>query len=309
MRCVFAGTPQVAVPSLEALIASSHEVVAVVTRPDAARGRGRSVARSEVGACADAHGIPVLTPSTAREPGFAELLAELHPEVCPVVAYGSILPASILDVPVHGWVNLHFSLLPAWRGAAPVQHAIWHGDDITGASTFRIQAGLDDGPVFGTVAESVRADDTSGVLLDRLAHVGAGLLVATLDAIEAGRARPIEQLRDGVTLAPKISLEDARIRWGEPWIGVDRRIRAMTPAPGAWTMHGEERLRLGPIAHGADCPIGELAPGQVHVTKSTVWVGTATEPARLRDVQAPGKRPMAAADWARGLREPLTVLA
>ncbi len=302
MRCVFAGTPAVAVTALEALLASRHQVVAVVTRPDAPKGRGRSLERSAVGRLADERGIRVLTPQSPREPQFAADLAELAPDCCPVVAYGGLIPPPLLDLPPLGWVNLHFSLLPAWRGAAPVQRAILHGDDITGATTFRLAPGLDDGPVLGTVTDAIRSDDTAGSLLERLAGVGAGLLVATLDALEASSLRPVPQPADGVTLAPKITVDDARIRWTEPLLGVDRRIRATTPAPGAWTMLGEDRIRVLPLRRSADPGPESLAPGQALVTKSAVWVGTATEPALLDQVQAAGKRPMPAADWARGLR-------
>ena len=301
MRCVFAGTPDVAVASLAALLESRHEVVAVVSRPDAPRGRGRSLERSAVARYADEHGIAVLTPASPRDAEFGAALHALEPDCCPVVAYGSLIPASLLDVPRHGWVNLHFSLLPAWRGAAPVQRAILHGDDITGATTFRLQEGLDDGPILGTVTETIRPDDTSGDLLARLAQTGSGLLVATLDALEDGVITAVPQPSDGMSLAPKITGEDARIRWEEPRVGVDRRIRATTPSPGAWTMLGEDRLRLGPLQAGGS-PDESLAPGEVRITKSDVWVGTGTTPARLGTVQAPGKRAMPAADWARGLR-------
>lgn len=300
MRCVFAGTPDVAVVALDALLNSRHEIVSVVSRPDAPRGRGRSIERSAVATFADERGIPVLTPTSARDPEFATRLAELKPDCCPVVAYGSLIPPAILNVPEHGWINLHFSLLPAWRGAAPVQRAILHGDDLTGATTFRLLEGLDDGPVLGSVTEPIRPDDTAGALLHRLADIGSHLLVATLDALEDGVITAVPQPSDGMSLAPKISADDARIRWEEPWIGVDRRIRATTPAPGAWTMLGEDRLRLGPLQPGTlDM---SLAPGELHITKADVWVGTGTTPARLSSVQPPGKRAMAAADWARGLR-------
>ena len=301
MRCVFAGTPDVAVAALAALLESRHEVVAVVSRPDAPRGRGRSLERSAVATYAAERGIPVLTPTSPREPEFGEALRALEPDCCPVVAYGSLIPPSLLDLPRHGWVNLHFSLLPAWRGAAPVQRAILHGDDITGATTFRLQEGLDDGPVLGTVTETIRPDDTAGVLLDRLAGIGSHLLVATLDALEDGVITAVPQTSDGMSLAPKVTGDDARIRWQEPLIGIDRRIRATTPAPGAWTMLGEDRLRLGPLQSGGALD-EHLAPGEARITKTEVWVGTATTPARLGTVQAPGKRAMAAADWARGLR-------
>lgn len=300
MRLVFAGTPDTAIPSLNALAASRHELIAVITRPDAPSGRGRAVMRSPVGTWADERGIPVLTPGSAREPALRSALVDLAPDCCPVVAYGAILPAGLLDVPLHGWVNLHFSLLPAWRGAAPVQWAILRGDDLTGATTFRIGAGLDDGPVLGTMTESIRSDDTSGTLLDRLAHAGAGLLLQTMDAIEEGRVTPVEQPSDGVSHAPKISADDARVRWSEPALSVDRRIRAVTPEPGAWTLVDDTRLGLGPVTHGrAPEPLG---PGELLAEKAAVWVGTATTAVRLGLVRPAGRRPMPAADWARGTR-------
>src|SRR3954464_15235780 len=182
MRLVFAGTPAPAVPTLKALIESErHEVLAVVTRPDAPAGRGRHVVRSPVGALADEHGIEVFTPKKVRDPEFLDRLRDLAPDCCPVVAYGALLPQVALDIPAHGWVNLHFSLLPAWRGAAPVQAAIRAGDEITGAPPFLLEEGLDTGPTYGVVTEVIGERDTSGDLLGRLARSGAGLLVATMD--------------------------------------------------------------------------------------------------------------------------------
>jgi len=300
VRLVFAGTPEVALPSLAALIASHHEVVAVVTRPDAPAGRGRSLQASPVAALAAEHGIEVLKPEKPRDPDFLARLAEIAPDCCPVVAYGALVPRAALDIPRLGWVNLHFSLLPAWRGAAPVQHAVWHGDDVTGASTFLLEEGLDTGPVYGVVTESVRPTDTSGDLLGRLAESGAGLLVATMDGLEAGALVGAPQSPDGVTLAPKISVDDARVDWSQPAIRVDRQIRACTPNPGAWTTYAGERLKLGPVALLADDT--SLAPGQVAVDKNRVRVGTATHTVVLGEVRAQGKKAMAAADWARGVR-------
>ncbi|MDQ1615198.1 MAG: methionyl-tRNA formyltransferase, partial [Actinomycetota bacterium] len=186
MRVVFAGTPEAAVPSLDALLGSSHDLVAVLTRPDARVGRGRRPAESPVAARAQAAGVPVLKHARLRDPAVGDELRALEPDCVPVVAYGALVPPALLDLPAHGWVNLHFSLLPAWRGAAPVQHAVLHGDDVTGATTFRLDEGLDTGPVYGVLTEPVRPTDTSGELLDRLARAGAGLLVATLDGIERG---------------------------------------------------------------------------------------------------------------------------
>jgi methionyl-tRNA formyltransferase len=300
LRLVFAGTPAVAVPSLDAIAASGHELLAVVTRPDAPAGRGRRLVRSPAAAWADERGIEVLTPERPREPEFQERLRTLAPDCVPVVAYGALVPPSALEIPKHGWVNLHFSLLPAWRGAAPVQHAVLHGDEVTGASVFELEAGLDTGPVYGTLTEDIRPTDTSGDLLERLATEGAGLLVAVLDAIEAGTARAHTQPADGISLAPKLTVDDARIRWADPAFAVDRRIRACTPAPGAWTTLRDERLKLGPVRPVANGPA--LAPGDLLVEKSQVLVGTATTPVALGEVRAAGKKPMAATDWARGLR-------
>ncbi|WP_433289222.1 methionyl-tRNA formyltransferase [Micromonospora sp. CA-244673] len=300
MRLVFAGTPAVAVPALDAIAASGHDLLAVVTRPDAPAGRGRGLHRSPVGAWADAHGVEVLTPARPREPEFLDRLRELAPDCVPVVAYGALVPPAALEIPRLGWINLHFSLLPAWRGAAPVQHAVLHGDELTGASVFQLEEGLDTGPVYGTVTDEVRPADTSGDLLERLAHSGAGLLVAVLDALAAGTARAEPQPADGVSLAPKLTVEDARVRWADPAFAVDRRIRACTPAPGPWTTFRGDRVKLGPVTAVADGP--ELKPGELLVEKSRVLAGTGTVPVRLGEVRAAGKKAMSAGDWARGVR-------
>jgi methionyl-tRNA formyltransferase len=300
MRLVFAGTPAVTLPALEAIAASDHELVAVVTRPDAPAGRGRHLVRSPAGAWADEHGIEVLTPQRPREPEFLDRLRDIAPDCVPVVAYGALVPPAALEIPKRGWLNLHFSLLPAWRGAAPVQHAVLHGDEVTGASVFELEAGLDTGPVYGTLTEDIRPADTSGDVLERLATEGAGLLVAVLDAIAAGTARAHPQPADGITLAPKITVEDARVRWADPAFAVDRRIRACTPAPGAWTTLREERVKLGPVRPVANGP--QLEAGDMLVERTQVLVGTATTPVILGEVRAAGKKAMPAVDWARGLR-------
>ncbi len=305
MRLVFAGTPQTAVPALDALLASRHEVVAVVTRPDAPAGRGRKVEPSPVAQRAAAAGLEVLRPARARDPQFLDRLREIAPDCCPVAAYGALLPQSALDIPPHGWVNLHFSLLPGWRGAAPVQHAILHGDDVTGASTFRIVKELDAGPVYGVLTEPVRPDDTTGSLLDRLSHSGAELLVATLDGIEAGTVQAIPQPAEGVSFAPKITPADARVDWKLPAHVIDRQIRACTPDPGAWTELDGARLKLGPVSltDPADpLHLPDLAPGELLAQRQAVFAGTGSRPVRLGDVQAEGKRQMTASDWVRGLR-------
>jgi methionyl-tRNA formyltransferase len=298
VRVVFAGTPEPALPSLEAIAASPHELVGVVTRPDAPAGRGRRLTPSPVAERAAELGVPVLKPDHPRDPEFQEALRALEPDCCPVVAYGALLPQSALDIPTHGWVNLHFSVLPAWRGAAPVQHALWAGDEVSGATTFRIVRELDAGPTYGLMTERVRPGDTAGSLLERLAEGGAGLLVATLDGLEIGSLEARDQPEDGISFAPKITVEDAHVDWTEPATAVDRRIRACTPAPGAWTTYERERVKLGPVTP-AD---GALPPGELLVGKNAVAVGTGTGALRLGLVKAFGKKEMPAADWARGIR-------
>jgi methionyl-tRNA formyltransferase len=298
VRVVFAGTPEPALPSLDAIAASPHELVGVLTRPDAPAGRGRRLAPSPVAERAAELGVPVLKPGHPRDPEFQEALRALAPDCCPVVAYGALLPESALDIPAHGWVNLHFSVLPAWRGAAPVQHALWAGDEVTGATTLRIVRELDAGPTYGLMTERVRPGDTAGSLLERLAEGGAGLLVATLDGLEDGSIEAREQPEDGISFAPKITVEDAHVDWTEPAMAVDRRIRACTPAPGAWTTYEGERVKLGPVTPAE----GALPPGELLVGKNAVAVGTGTGALKLGLVKAFGKKEMPAADWARGIR-------
>ncbi|MFD5870864.1 methionyl-tRNA formyltransferase [Streptomyces sp. NPDC060322] len=301
MKLVFAGTPEVAVPALDALIASDrHEVAAVVTRPDAPAGRGRRLVASPVAERAEEAGIEVLKPTRPRDEDFLARLREIAPDCCPVVAYGALLPKSALEIPARGWVNLHFSLLPAWRGAAPVQHAVMAGDEVTGASTFLIEEGLDSGPVYGVLTEEVRPTDTSGDLLTRLAFAGAGLLAATMDGVEDGTLHAVPQPAEGVTLAPKIGVEDAQVRWTEPALRVDRVVRGCTPAPGAWTLFRGERLKLVQAVPVLDRT--DLAPGELSVGKNNVYVGTGSHAVELLWVQPQGKKPMRAADWARGVR-------
>ncbi|MEU6997687.1 methionyl-tRNA formyltransferase [Nonomuraea sp. NPDC046570] len=301
MRLVFAGTPDTALPALRTLIDSPrHEVVAVVTRPDAKSGRGHKVHPSPVAQLADESGIEVLRPAKAGDPDFLERLRELAPDCCPVVAYGNLLPQPALDVPRFGWINLHFSLLPAWRGAAPVQHSVLHGDEITGAATFQIVKELDAGPVFGVVTEPIKPDDTSGSLLERLSVSGAGLLAATLDGVEDGTLEARPQPADGVSFAPKINVEDARVDWSAPAMRVDRLARACTPSPGPWTEFRGQRVKLGPVRLAPSA--APLAPGEIAATKNSVLVGTATHPVELGEVQPQGKRLMSAGEWARGVR-------
>ncbi|WP_154794230.1 methionyl-tRNA formyltransferase [Occultella kanbiaonis] len=302
MRLLFAGTPAVALPTLAALLDSSHDVVGVLTRPPAPVGRKRVITRSPVHALADERGVPVITSSRPHEAETLAALTALDIDCAPVVAYGALLRDPALSLPRHGWLNLHFSLLPAWRGAAPVQHAIMAGDDMTGASTFRIEAGLDTGPVYGTLTEPIRRRDTAADLLGRLAEAGPALMLATLDAIEAGTARPVPQATDGISLAPRLNSADARVDWSLPALAIDRRIRGCTPAPGAWTTRDGDRYKLGPVL-----PVVEdagLAPGQLADVDGAVLVGTGSEAVRLDAIAPPGRGWMAASDWLRGARLP-----
>lgn len=299
MRVVFAGTPAVALPSFEALCASPHDVVAVVTRPDAAAGRGRRETASPIASTASQAGIEVLKPIRPSDAEFQQRLRDLEPDVVAVVAYGALVPPSALEIPKQGWINLHFSLLPAWRGAAPVQHAILHGDDITGATTFVLEAGLDTGPVLGVLTEEIRPRDTAGALLERLSVAGAGLLVATVDGLADGKLEAVPQRPDGVSLAPKLTPADARVDWSAPAMRVDRVVRACTPAPGAWTLFRDRRLKLGPVTPSQHDP---LQPGSITASRDAVLVGTATGPVMLGTVQPEGKPAMPALDWVRGAR-------
>ena len=297
MRIVFAGTPETALPSLEALVASRHDVVAVVTRPDAPAGRGRTLTPSPVALAAEAHGIEVLKPAKPSDPDFMARLRELAPDCVPIVAYGALIRREALDIPPFGWINLHFSVLPAWRGAAPVQRAIMAGDEVSGATVFSLVEELDAGPVLGTITELIRADDTTAELLERLADWGSKLLVDVVDHIEDGDIAAVPQPDDNISFAPKLSTDEARIDWDRPAFAIDRHIRGCTPAPGAWTTLAGERVKIGPATIADD---RTLAPGRIEVGKREVRVGTATTDLVLGEVQAVGKKRMAAADWGRG---------
>ena len=303
MRLVFAGTPAPALPALTALLDSPrHEVVAVLTRPDAPTGRGRRSAASPIAELAMERGIPVLRPPKPNAPDFVESLTAYRPDCCPVVAYGSLLRPALLAVPRCGWVNLHFSVLPAWRGAAPVQAAIRHGDEVTGATAFKLEEGMDTGPVYGVVTESIGPRDTAGDLLDRLSRSGAELLLATMDGIEDGLLRPVPQPAEGVSYAPKVTVADAEVDWRAPATAVDRLVRSVTPEPGAWSTFRAERVGLGPVRPVSPADQAGLLPGELRVEKRRVLVGTAAGSVELGTVRAAGKREMPAADWARGTR-------
>jgi methionyl-tRNA formyltransferase len=297
VRIVFAGTPETALPSLEALVASRHDVVAVVTRPDAPAGRGRTMTPSPVAVAAEAHGIEVLKPVKPSDPAFMARLRELAPDCVPIVAYGALIRREALDIPRYGWVNLHFSVLPSWRGAAPVQRAIMAGDEVTGATVFSLVEELDAGPVLGTITELIRDDDTTAELLERLADWGSKLLVDVIDHIEDGDIAAVPQPEENISFAPKLTTEEGRIDWNRPAFAIDRHIRGCSPAPGAWTTLAGERVKIGRSTIAED---RTLEPGRIGVGKREVRVGTTTTDLVLGEVQAVGKKRMAAADWARG---------
>ncbi|HEY8753529.1 MAG TPA: methionyl-tRNA formyltransferase [Arthrobacter sp.] len=297
MRVLFAGTPAVAVPSLDALVTAGFEIVAVLTRPDAPIGRKRVLTPSPVAARAAELEIDIIH-ATRVDDAVTAKIAAAKPDVAAIVAYGGLIPRAALDVPPHGWINLHFSLLPAWRGAAPVQRAVMAGDDVTGAVTFLLEEGLDTGPVFGTLTVGVGPEDTAGVLLERLSHSGAVLLAQTLSAVDAGRAAAQPQHGD-VSLAPKLTIEDGRLDWNLPALAIGRRARGVTPEPGAWTTLDGQRIKLEPVRLRPD--ITDLQPGAVFLDRKSVLVGTGSHAVELTRIQPSGKKMMAAADWARGM--------
>ncbi|MBK8459544.1 MAG: methionyl-tRNA formyltransferase [Micropruina sp.] len=298
MRVIFAGTPEVALPAVQALAHSRHDLVAVVSRPDAPQGRSRRPVPSPVSAWAHANGIEVLTPEHPRDPAFIERLTELAPDCCPVVAYGALIPSRVLAVPRHGWVNVHFSLLPAYRGAAPVQRAIMDGVETTGISIFDLVPALDAGPTYRQEATTIGALETSGELLGRLAVRGADLLVDVLDSLEDGTAVATPQTEAGLSLAPKLLVEEARLEWSRAADALARHIRACNPAPGAWTTLRGERFR---VLLARPTESRELGAGELAVERRRVLVGTGEGDLELITVQPAGRKPMEAAAWGRGL--------
>jgi len=296
MRVLFAGTPSVAVPSLDALVDAGFEVAAVLTRPDAPVGRKRTVTPSPVAARAAELGIDIIHAARVDKDVTARI-AEVGPDAAAIVAYGGLIPRAALDIPRHGWINLHFSLLPAWRGAAPVQRSVIAGDDITGAVTFLLEEGLDTGPVLGTLTEAIRPDDTSGLLLERLSHSGAVLLAQTLSAVDAGKASPLPQQGE-VSLAPKLTIDDGRLDWHQPALAIGRRARGVTPEPGAWTTVNGQRAKLEPVLLRPE--VQDIPPGHVAMNGKSVVVGTGSHAVELTRIQPAGKKMMNAADWARG---------
>lgn len=301
MRILFAGTPEVALPVLKSLVDHpEHEVVGVLTRADARKGRGRTLHPSPVAAFSREAGIETRTPATLKDEETQAWVRSLEADVAVVVAYGRLVPPALLDVPAHGWLNLHFSLLPAWRGAAPVQHAVIAGDEVTGACIFRLEAGLDTGPIYSQLTEPILSTDTSGDLLGRLAESGSTLMERTLQTLAQGAIVPVEQDHSAATYAPTLNAQDGSIDWKKPALAIDRQVRGVTPAPGAHTTFNEARFRLGPVELVPDSM--ELAPGELLVSKHEVLVGTGSHAVRLGQVAPAGKNWMDAAAWARGAR-------
>ena len=295
MRLIFAGTPEAAVPSLEALAAGPHEIVRVVTRPPAPLGRRRVVTASPVHAAADRLGLPVL-PAARLDADATALLTADAADLAVVVAYGGLVREPLLSTPRHGWVNLHFSLLPRWRGAAPVQRALIAGDETTGVDVFRLEAGLDTGPVVAEQRVPVDALETAGDLLQRLSRVGAEVLAGAVDAVADGTAVFRGQTGEPV-LAPKLTLEDGRLDWTQPVRTVFDRYRGCTPEPGAWTTVGDRRFK---VLEAVPAPgTVRLAPGEVGAGRA-VLVGCGDGALQLLRVQPEGLSAMPAADWLRG---------
>lgn len=299
MRIAFAGTPEAAVPTLQALIDSPHSIEFVITRPDAPKGRGQQLAQSPVAEVAQLAGLKIIKTSNLAD--VKTQVSELDAVV--VVAFGGLVPKDLLDLPEHGWINVHFSLLPHWRGAAPVQRAIMAGDDVTGITTFRIEEALDSGPVLAYITTSIKPDETAGQLLDRLSVEGAKLAIATLQGLANKSVFPLEQPLDGVSYAPKITTQDARINWQEPALVIARKIRGVTPAPGAWTMYGGERYKLSPVKPVPE--VTHLKPGELTFVDNQVYVGTGSHAIAVDQIQLPGKTFTAAVNWARNLKEDL----
>lgn len=302
LRVVFAGTPEVAVPTLKALITSGHEVVGVITRPDAPTGRGRRMQSGAVAQFADHLEVPRAQPASLSAPEASTLLDSWRPDVVVVVAYGLLIPRPLLDVPRLGWINAHFSALPRWRGAAPVQYAIAHGDPTIAVTVFRIEEGLDTGPILRQ-SPPVPIDDRedAGHLLARLSSLAGSVVLETLDMLTSGSAVAVPQSTMDVSYAPRITTDDARIDWTQPVDVVDRWIRACTPAPGAWSLVEGNRVRVGSpsgVIHDS-----AAVPAALVTKKHRVLVGAQGGYLELGSVQPMGKKSMPAPDWVRGFRD------
>ena len=298
MKTVFFGTPGWAVPSLEALVASGAEVAAVVTNPDRPAGRGMKLQPSPVKRAALAAGLDVLQPASARDPELSAALARIRPDVAVVVAYGRILPGALLAIPRKGFVNVHFSLLPAYRGAAPVQRALMDGVAVTGVSIMVLTEGMDEGPVLATADTAVDPDETAGEVGERLAAIGARLLIDVLSDYVAGALEPVPQDDGRATYAPKVTPEEARLQWTEPALAVANKVRALNPVPGAWTTLGGERVKLWRVRAA---PRTDLRPGEMLVADA-LYAGAGDGAVTIEEAQVAGKKRMSGIEMARGLR-------
>jgi len=298
MRLAFLGTPDFAVAALAAIVEAGHEVACVYSQPPAPRGRGHELKPSPVHAFAEARGIPVRTPASMRDPAEIEAFRALDLDCAVVVAFGQILPKEVLEAPRLGSFNVHGSLLPRWRGAAPIQRAIMAGDKVTGVQVMRMTEGLDEGPVLSTATVRIDALETAGSLHDRMAAAGAALIVTTLAEIEAGRAAETPQAEEGVTYAKKIRPREARIDWTKPGAEIDRKIRGLSPFPGAWFELATDK---GPVRVKALLSAFEDAEGEPGVTlDDRLLVGTGQGAVRLLKVQREGRGPQDAEAFLRG---------
>ena len=299
MRIAFAGTPSVAIPTLNSLLNSEHEVVCVITQPPAPQGRSKTLVPSAVAEFAKSKNLSIFEPVSINTQESLDRLKSLNADIAVVVAYGQLLKPQTLEVFPHGWINAHFSLLPAWRGAAPVQAAIIHGDELTGVTTFQLESGMDTGPIFGQVTTEIKSDETAGQLLERLSNLGADLVLKTLEAISTGTSIPVTQSESEVSYAPKLLPKDGQINWAHPALAISRHIRGFTPNPGAWTVLDDNRIEVATVEI---CDHTELSPGALRIEKNDVYVGTGSTDVKLTDVKPAGKGWMQASAWARGLR-------
>ncbi len=297
MKILFAGTPAAAIPTLDSLSRSLENVVGVLTRPPARQGRKSMLVPSEVSKRASDLGISLV--ETSKPSDAVDELSSFSPDLGVVVAYGALLKPDVLALPKHGWINLHFSALPRWRGAAPVQHTIWNRDEFAATSVFQLEEGLDTGPVYSTWKVPLAGDETSGDLLERLAVLGARQVLEVVDLIAKG-VTPTPQSDEGVTYAGRISREDAFIDFQGTAEAVSAHIRAVSPTPGAWTLFQGKPLKLGPVRIASEPFTG--APGTIGASKKDVVVACVGGAVRLGEVAPAGKRMMNAADWWRGTR-------
>ena len=301
MRILFAGTPDFAVPSLKALVAAGHDIAAVLTQPDRPAGRGRRTVAGPVKDCARALGIEILQPESLKSPSILADLRRLEPRVMVVVAYGILLKRKVLDIPERGCINVHASLLPRWRGAAPIQRAIEAGDSETGISIMQMDEGLDTGPVLARRATPIASRDTSGSLHDRLAVIGAELLVETLREIERGSAKATPQDESMATYASKITADDAWVHWRRPAVQIERQIRAMDPWPVARTIHGERTIRIWQADVVRDG--GTTAPGEViRSGPDGIDIACGEGELRVKVLQREGGKRMTVAEFLNGYR-------